>query len=100
MPDAANNPCDSCAFRKGVQVKGRFIPIGGELTDRVRLCAGWKREVARLKRRGDFAGLPEARQLQIKLGNFALASIKQFVDAPVGSDEKKEHLANLRAATE
>jgi len=66
-------------------VKGRFVVIGEEIDlSKIRLCAGWLRDVKHMKERGQFAVTPEVRALQKELGGYALAALKEFIGSPDG----------------
>lgn len=83
-----------------VQVNRRFVPVGGELTGRVQACAGWKREVARLKASGQISPKPDVRKVQRIFGEYALHLIKAAIDAPEDSAEKAAHWKELRGVME
>ncbi len=72
----------------------RFVTVGGG-GEPQRVCAGWKREVMKLKQRGWFSRNPEERRVQLQVGRAALTLMRRFI-AATDPKEKNEALIDLR----
>lgn len=78
-------------------IDGRFVTTDDVDLRKIRTCAGWRREIARLKAAGQFAVSPDVRDLQKQLGAHALTALKEFIESPEGEakDEAEIRLWRL-----
>lgn len=77
-------------------MKGKSFDLAGNVT-KARICAGWKSEIARLKREGHFPDDSSQRKDQQIFGNYALGLVEMFIAEGASEETKQDCQAEIMA---